>query len=230
MDTADHWLRLIRHTLGGSSSIEPLKILNRCGVWLCSAHRWKWLERPPVPMHLTQGQEYVVLPDECVSLITVEGGGTQVSFEPTSVSEVMSLRRGIGVATSAYVYALVYEPGTLARRLELYPTPTSNGLDSISVHYRAGWTRCTSDDSDVVVPEFVEPLLDAAVVEYARGTEMEDEATLDQRLGRIRASAMFAEAVDADGSSQVDLGQMLGGAEGSGYDVQVTAFVPIASL
>lgn len=228
MTKASYYLDRIRHAHGAVPSVEPLTIFNRIGVWLCSAHRWKWLERPPAKIPTNQGQEYVHLPDDCVSVITVESTGTLQTFRPTSMSEVLSLRRGIGNTDSAFVYALVYDPVTLARRLELWPAPSSSSVDAIAVHYRAGWTRCTSDDSDVVVPEWLEMLLEAAVVQYTQGIDDEFSATIEQRLGMVRASPLFAEAKDVDGSSQVDLGQMMGGAEEQGYDTQVTMFVPIA--
>ena len=103
-------------------------------------------------------------------------------------------------------------PGAPRPRFDLWPTPTADMAEALTVYYRGGWRAIDSDTAIVPIPEYVNPLYITAVRAVARGMEMQDEAALEDRLNRLRVSTLFMEGERADNNVQHTSGRMAGGA------------------
>jgi hypothetical protein len=101
--------------------------------------------------------------------------------------------------------------GAPTPRLEIWP-PNSVTEEKFVIFYRGGWRTPTTDTQPLDIPTWLEPLYVEVLKEVARGHEMEDEMPLYMRLDRLKQSQMFRDATLRDGTSQIDLGIMGGGA------------------
>jgi hypothetical protein len=101
--------------------------------------------------------------------------------------------------------------GAPVPRLEIWP-PNNTTEEKFVIFYRGGWRAPATDDQALDLPAYLEPLFIELLKEVVRGHEMEDQAPLYLRLEQIKASSLFRDATLRDGTSQIDLGIMGGGA------------------
>ena len=97
-------------------------------------------------------------------------------------------------------------------RMEIYPSPSSNEANALTMFYRAGWIDIENDTVVIPIPEFCNTLYRSLVRAFARGYEEDDIQSIHQRLLEIQQSPIFIHAKRRDGDMQPTLGQMQGGA------------------
>ena len=97
-------------------------------------------------------------------------------------------------------------------RMEIYPSPSSNEVNALTMFYRAGWIDIEDDTVVIPIPEFCNTLYRSLVRAFARGYEEDDIQSIHQRLLEIQQSPIFIHAKRRDGDMQPTLGQMQGGA------------------
>ena len=205
----------VQHALGGSPSdqISELLIINQAGRHMFS-HGWKFRARPTVNLTIVAGTDYVSLPADVGSIISLRmKDGLNDSIELTSYDYVLMIRNG-DISTGAHYYATVVWPAPYINssgaaqspRLELAPNPI--GTDTIVLAYRAGWSDLDLDADIAQVPAFAEALLIAYVRAFALGYEEEGMAV---RLAELEASSLFERVAVQDGLLQPNYGEIKGG-------------------
>lgn len=105
--------------------------------------------------------------------------------------------------------------GSPAWRLELYPYPTEEDPQLLTVSYHVAWSRPSTDTGILPIPAILEPLFISILRQLTAAYEQEDEGTIEDRMDRIMGSSTFVNAIEADGLAQSDYGEMQGGAEGA---------------
>ena len=94
----------------------------------------------------------------------------------------------------------------------------------MTIYYRAGWKDLIPevDESLSNTPDWFDPLLIQAVRAYFFGIQTD---TMDEQLGRLKASALFADMQRRDGTIQRRYGHI----RGSGVRHAYSAFGNVAS-
>jgi len=199
-------LGLVTHALRGDAPASPLvaaDLVNEAGERLVAAHPWNWLLRPPASLSLTAGQNYVALPADFASLYSIDiAQDVGWSIRMTEPAEVASLRARQSYPGFGFVAAVAHPGQTVVTaapgppRLELWPTPTQNYVNALTIVYRPGWAVLAAGTDVANVPVWVEPLLSEMVVAVAQGYEDE---TPESRVMRVLAGPTFASTVARDG-------------------------------
>ena len=102
--------------------------------------------------------------------------------------------------------------GPVRPRLDIYPTPSSDVTDGLTLYFRRGWGALEGDNDLVSIPSYIESLYLQIVRAFARGYERESEADVSQRLSVIAGGPLVLAARQRDKESQPNLGPMRGGA------------------
>lgn len=208
------------HRLGGPVvDLAPLALVNQAGKWIVTlAHTWKFLERPPVsiPLNTVDVNGLWPLPADISEFSGAPVGSLAGKIIlPTTLQTIMDMQ-ALGVNPGrAFYAAIVHEAassppdGPPIPRLKLYPIPSLTSTDSINIYYRSGWSDLlTVDDSSYTnTPDWFDPLLIQAVRAYFMGIQTD---TMDEQLGRVKASALFEDTRRRDGSIQRRLGPYKG--------------------
>ncbi|HEX7786678.1 MAG TPA: hypothetical protein VF653_10695, partial [Methylomirabilota bacterium] len=161
-----------------------------------------------------------LLPTDLREIVAVQATNGLVSnVKPTTLQKILDLRtREINLLARDFVFAVVWHPqtdGTLRALLELYPEPTTEQLDGISLYYRAGFSRVDADTEIIPMPVWMEQVFLLIVRATARGYEEgeeEDSASIHARLAEIQAGPLMQAAMRTDGSMLPDVGPVSGGA------------------
>ena len=213
--------------LGGSvsSKIDQDDIINEAGRLLTVMHPWKFLERPPTTLDFTSGTAYVALPADFGQLVSIRYNSDSIErFILGTFDEIAALRPEL-VLPSVYVGSIVH-PGQTGStsappvaRIELVPTPGDNITAALAVWYRARWTEITySTGSEVPnVPDYVHSLLSELVAAVAQGYNERDAGSMSARLTEIQRGPLFLNAIDYDGLTQPDYGEIGPGAAMSAF-------------
>lgn len=190
---------------------------NEVGEWLVNCEPWNWLLRPSALLGLTSGQGYIALPSDfgrIVSLTWVRGSGYVICLEgQQAVDEARAGLIGGTLYKAAILHSAPTSSAAPVARLELGPVPTITKTDVFRLSYYAGWRTCSSENDVVPVPAWLVGLYVRALALYMAGWERDDDGTLEERLGQLRLSSLYQQAVDRDDTLQTDLGPVRGSAE-----------------
>lgn len=198
---------------GDSAQVSRLMIVNDAGELLCQAWPWRWLMRPPVSINLVAGQDHLDLPVGMVAPVwPIKGRDYDKEVRPTNLGNIFSMRQQPEYDPVWGYYGAVLFDGSASPRLEIYPTPGANFTDAFQVAGRYSWTRVSSDDDQIVMPPWLEPLFRVYLREVAGGIIRDRDETQDARIERVRSSRMFRDATLIDGGHQTSFGQISGGA------------------
>lgn len=162
----------------------------------------------------------IALPPDFAEVIAMHPKiGTIAEIRPIGREELLRLRTLSAVTVSPFhVFAVFYGPSLLTTngapvpRLEIYPYPVANETGAFLLFYRQKWVTPLLDAERMPVPDFMEPLLLAAIRAVARGWEEEDEAQIQVRLAALKQSPFFVDAMKYDGAIQPSIGMIEGGA------------------
>lgn len=212
----------VDHALGGGAPVTPgtqVQIINEAGRQLVLAHRWKFLERPPVYLSFTAAQEYINLPSDLWQVESAAGLWTQIwGFALTSFQAIATMRQSTIVPPAMYFGAVVHPGQSSATtsppvpRLELYPTPPTSISNVLLMFYRAGWTEMSGASDIANIPLYAESLLIALCRAVAQGYEEDAVADVSSRVQHVLDGPLFKRTVDADGAIQPTVGMIANGA------------------
>ena len=222
--------RRAQQARGGAPSAEltDLEVVNDAGNHLYTMHRWKFADRAPVTLDLVANQEWVDLPGDFGQLIHIARGTQGFQFvSPYTLNQ----RRAIGVTATAgsgntfWVTTALRPTKTVSGRpqtprttvLLIVPTPSTSSTAAATLAYRAGWVRLLADSDLAEVPIYAENLLKTIVRAFALGYE---EDSLEERLGRLRASDVYRSCADHDGTVQQEWGPIGSGSAVDTYSVR----------
>lgn len=208
----------IRHRIGGPVAPEiggNLAIVNLAGEWVYSVHQWRGASRLSASLAFVAGQEWMDAPAGFAELI--EADTTTTLGYPVvkcDIAEMMILRDRFPAGFLPYRVAV--ETTDDGERIAVYPTPSSNVADGITITYRIRWTPLSLPSDVATLPRYLEPLLIEAVREYAYGREA---GNVDTALEAVERGTIMRASLSTDGAAQPQLGYMRGGAVGSSrYD------------
>ncbi len=104
--------------------------------------------------------------------------------------------------------------GAPVRRLAIWPTPTADQFNALSLTYRRAWKPLALETDTVEIPTWLEPIYTDVCIAAARGYHEEDDAGFYARFHELRTSSLFKDATEQDMSSRVSYGPMRGSAAG----------------
>lgn len=107
-----------------------------------------------------------------------------------------------------HIGAITYAQDQRTPILEIHPTPSADDAEKYQMFYRRGWSRGTSDQNEIKIPEWMEGFFVMLVRAYAQGYEEEPEGSLLGRLEQVESSQMLRAMKKRDGSVQVSLGPL----------------------
>lgn len=210
---------LVTHALGAApaTGITANSIVNDALLHLTTMREWNWRRGGPVLMDLVSGQNYVTLP--------LDFGGEEVVTYPGSVSrqmirmtlaELEQLRAFQNNAPGfTYYYAICSgnidadypENGLSAATLELFPTPTADATDALSMIYRREVASLDNGTDVPQIPEWMDSAFGFLVRAFAYVYEDENA----DNAAQAQFDRMFPDLVKRDASFQRRLGVMRGG-------------------
>lgn len=179
----------------------------------------------------------VILPSDfgwgLKSLVAANSSVTLNTFEWSSMEKLAELRSGFPLTPIGLYHGALWQAhnistagGAPAWRLELWPYPTEADPDLFLVSYRVKWSRPSVDAGTLPIPEILEPLFIQILRAVTRGYEEEEEATVEDRIDRLKGSSLFMDTVNADGLMQPTMGPLPYGNEGamSSWEIEPTAY------
>lgn len=218
----------VRHVWGESFDGRWLaslpRVVNEAGELLLAANAWRFLNRPPATLDLVADTNHVALPSDFGGGDLIDVVANRVvshSVELGTLEDIIALRGIDPYTTNSYTVALEYpaQATTTAEpaqaRLAIHPTPSSAVTGFATLTYRAGWVRIDGA-TDAAVPN-VPPMLAGLLRRLVRAKALEINAggapagTLET-VGDVLAGDEMRAMVAADARSQINLGQMAGGA------------------
>lgn len=218
----------IFHAMGSTTDSVPStwdvdEIINDGGVLLYSAHDWAFRIRPPVGMSFTAGQDYIDLPTDYGSLVGFQMDNTlNFSLTGTTPQQILDLRSTTVTVSQQNFWYAIMQPAQRDRklppgppRMELWPTPSSDQANIMTIIHRAKWQKLYDDKDVADVPDYCESLLIQCVRGFALGWMerlMEPQGGVEGILERIRKGLVWQTAVEEDGMRQSNFGQHIGGA------------------
>lgn len=218
MLTAQQCILMMQHAAGGPlpTGFDALGLMNRVGLFMVSAHNWRWLIRTAT-VSLVADQQYAALPSSFQKLLatpTFLSGvylNTGMSLAMVEYERILKARASDAGSSSLPDQFLcsvvsVDSASVITQRLELFPTPSENA--SISISYRADWTMLTTDTAQVAIPPFLELAFIELCREAAKGIVHEDVAPLDVRLASVMGGVMMMQAKRRDMETQLHVGTL----------------------
>lgn len=202
------------------TGIDETMIMNSAGNHLFNMHPWNFKEGGSVNLSFVPDRDWVELPVDCDGITAYAMSSSLQCFEFTTPQEIAELRDS-SVTSSGYKYwgAVVQPPSDVitqalpAKRIDLYPTPSSSA--TLKIWYRRGWATLASG-SIAQIPQFAEPLLIELVKAFAlghwAGLGAKPNFGVYENLQAIQDSPLFHACALNDGLAQPDYGLLVGGA------------------
>lgn len=202
------------------SSIDPWQILNRAGRAIYTRFPWPWRAQGPEDLATVADQQYVELPTDFARPLKVtiaNGGGWNI--ETVSMDRIMDLRQSAasfsGSAGLVRVSFIPYDTQPSGKalpkpRMEIYPTPTTNGEPTFSLRYERKWKELSTSDPNIKpnLPNEAEQALiykgQALLKLMVEGSDGGMEAACEAKLQRL---------IGEQAGTQMNYGRMRGGAE-----------------
>lgn len=221
-----------RAKLRRETTFSPLVLVNLAGRHLTTMHEWQWLKRSTT-FSLVASQNYVALPADFDSLIAMMGQDGLQQITPTTEQEILFYRQNSGLGAGTFRAAIGYrdlgaaDPSPV---IELDQEPTANETDWGQIYYFSGWQDITSEEDEVEMPRWMEPLFYLLFDQWLFGSEEHDVAPLTGRLDAIRTGSVYRDARRKDDSLQESFGPIVGGAARRSRLVDITALTNFSVL
>lgn len=209
--------------LGGEGVLPANWYVNQLGYWWTNTHPWKYLQGATTTLDLTAAQEYVALPADFASVVSLRPTDERTSnFYLTTIDGLEARRSGTVIPELTYWGAIVHAQTTddePTQRLELYPTPASTTTTGyFRLAYRRDWREVTGDQAKIDLPRYLEVYFITALGEFVRSVE--DYSKLEEQTGRpgwsrmdmFKRSEWFRDACSRDGGVQTHYGMIENGA------------------
>lgn len=209
----------IVHALGAepSSGETSGEIVNDALQELCSMRSWRWRRGGPVSLDFVANQSYIELPQDFgeEEVITYPGSVAKQMIRVT-MAELEKMRATTAQPVGfSYYYAInsgslddsAREEGLTVNLIELYPTPTADVTDAITLTYLRNVDRL-EDDADVPqIPPWMDFSLDLLCRAMAKTLEDDDPSNAFQVAFEKKVPQLFRR----DSATQSRLGVMKGG-------------------
>lgn len=224
MQNLDFYLDQMYHRVGKNaakwdSRVDPVALFNMAGRELLSKRRWSFLATSTTIVGVAD-QNYILLPEDFESLesAVVEGSGLGLGSIELRTPEVIAKLRQAQAGTQRYGFVAAVggsqsqaSPTVPARRkLELWPTPDTDGTPSITLQYRRGWVDFASTGDGLKVPNLPSTFHNALTL----GCRVFAHEYLSPEIpasDRPRYEQAVLELWEADEDQQTDMGVPIGG-------------------
>jgi len=220
------------HALGGqpATGVDKGEIVNDALAHLSALHPWRWRRGGPVSMSLVQDQDYAELPAdfaEEISLTYPQSFAFQMIR--TTVEQIQAMRAWPITASFGYSYYYAVNAGQTdeefkARQggtvdpldptlglsipvVELYPTPSADSTDGITLLYLRDTPRLETAGDIPAIPVWMDYAFDLLCRSFAITLE-DDNAN---NAAAIAFERLIPQLKQRDGSGQSRLGVMRGG-------------------
>lgn len=187
---------LVTHALDGDPvGRTAIDLANDAGRLLFGARGWRWLDGAMVELDFTADQDYVALPADFRSMVTLDHvDAANGFFKPTSLDELSRLRSLDPIAGPPFYGAITHDlssPGEPGARISIYPTPGANTSPALRLTYKRGWADYPSpaNSTEAILPKWMELLYLEFCKAVARGHS-------DDLSGPSMASAYIAAVMD----------------------------------
>lgn len=205
--------------------MSDLSYMNEAGEILTSMYKWNWLKRQPASLSLVADQEYILLPVDCQTIISIIASDTSISPikpTPSNMERILRLRQNAS-SSQPYEWVSSYRGDTPVPCLELGPIPTASEADAWSLFYRGGWRTLLKEDDSLPFPHgtAIRALYTEILMAVKQGYEEHDVAGKSVRIAAVQSGPLYRNAVRQDRSMQTSRGQ-LGGRQFDASDVDST--------
>lgn len=161
MQTAQEIVDAIGFAVGKTTStmdsrIDLWAIANQAGRALYSRFGWTWRSHGPVALAGVSGQDYIALPADFARALKVTAASGLTPVETVTPDRIMEYRQdllavsGVGVVYVSFIAWSSQVNGVAgpAPRMDLYPTPASDGEPSLLLRYERKWKELSENDPD----------------------------------------------------------------------------------
>lgn len=223
--TVQECLDHANHVNGGPLvGINMRRVIDDAGKKMLSLRPWAWMVRPPVLLGTVAAQNFVTLPTDFGSIVTIEyTQGISASTVQSTFTVIDKYRSVLNIAPGYLMYlAVMWNPdtnGVPVPRLDITPTPQTTDANALTLRYRPRWVElATSDQTYVSVPDWIEPVFIQLVRATARGYQTN---TMDAQIKAVCESYEWLAAVKQDEIAQYVHGELCGGALNAADDTGV---------
>lgn len=211
----------VEHAVGGPVSDQlggSIAIVNAAGRHLFSCRQWNVATRATAAVDTVSGTNYCLLSSasDFGEVIDVQvTNSTTTMVRVVTMAEILRWRTSQLTGTG-FGYRVAFSWRTISSLqvpvMEIWPTPTASSTGTFTLMYRAKWVDVTDDNTILVLPQFMEPVLTQFCRAFARGLEDHEGGSLETRLAEVEKGAVFAAATSQDGAMQTNFGPMRGSA------------------
>ena len=171
------YIGLMEHALGRSADPrhDLYATLNRAGRALTTCHSWAWRSGSAV-IPSVSGQQYLDLPEDYgrFTKATVPNTGAFPGIVCVSLDEIYTRRAMVTyAATTGLLYAAfpwwqqrANADSGMTRRAQIWPTPSSNGVPTVTLYYERTWVDLSAADQSQ--PPEIPDIFESALVDLAR--------------------------------------------------------------
>lgn len=131
-----------------ASDFDWYALLNDAGQEFYNAHPWSYAEESIATVSAVNGQDFLKLPDDFVSLTDAESDALgRYDVMVVTTAEILRARGAAGAVGAGYSWLVAFDGGWTQntpadypeQRAPIYPTPTGNGRPTLTISYRRGW-------------------------------------------------------------------------------------------
>lgn len=217
-DLIDEGLHAVGRTLATvDSRLKPYAIFNRAGNAVFTRHRWSWRSQTTT-LTAVANQGYIPLPYDFAAMtaVSMTNGANQVQV--CSRARIMELLQSSVLYSGSggvwYVAFDGYDRQVNAEllpqpRMDIYPTPTSDGTPTLTLEYQRQWRRMVASDPNGIpnLPDHLEWALVLKFRAMLKALHFEDPGA-EEALYEAEVQRLIQEDVP-----QMSYGRMRGGAD-----------------
>lgn len=221
MRTAAQLVAAIKHAVGAlptsdDTRIDYYNVLNMAGRELTMCEDWWWRTSEPIELAGVASQKWVDLPADFNRLLTINPTANTQRCQIKTLGEIERFRNLPYQYTALMWFvcpATAKQPTTGTQRqkprLEVYPTPTTDGTPTFRVIYDRRWAELEEDDPNalpVVPDEFELALLykgRALAMALINQSDTIERSLYDEQVQILRAE---------NAKRAINYGRMRGGA------------------
>jgi hypothetical protein len=194
--------------------VSNARLVNTVGTLIHTMVPWKWTKRLPAWVGFVAAQEWIDLPADFHTLISIQASGV-VNIQKVSEEEFLALKRNV-LVTPTHAVTLTHRTigGVIKPVLAVYPTPEETVAQALLVAYRTKWVAVTdaafaaTPNAAIPIPDWLEPLWFEVMQAVLRGFEEDDNLILSGRLDLIKRGPVMRAALDHEAAIDPMLGTL----------------------
>lgn len=215
------------HALGAdpATGVDKGRLVNDAMYHMANMHPWRWRRGGPARLSLVAGQSYVELPQDFGEVYSVQYPGSLSRQVIMTTVDDIEVKRAQEISPPGWTLWVAVNSGSLdedAREqgltvnvLEIWPTPTANETDALSIVYLRSMDELSEETDVPQIPPWLDYGLELLVRDFAHTVEDDNP----ESAARGRFASMMPEFVRRDSGTQTRFGVMQGGLVPRGQSV-----------